>query len=256
MSRRDTSGRVSAVSGWAEAERILALELYVTDGPIGRGHPKVRALSDELKLLALHPEAGTRTNFRNPNGVAMKLANFAAIDPHGKAGLSGCSIGDRETWAKYATDADLLHAEAGRIRSAGRTALLGSPGEPAPGGPSEPRLSAVEPSRRALLAQRFSQWTAARGHEIERRSYQVGATTLHVDLYDTSTSTTWEVVGVAGRSTIRSAIGTLIDLSRFDPAGRLGVVLPWAPTEDLQTLLRSIDVQLALPIDELEFEIR
>lgn len=146
MSRRDTSGRVSAVSGWAEAERILALELYVTDGPIGRGHPKVRALSDELKLLALHPEAGTRTNFRNPNGVAMKLANFAAIDPHGKAGLSGCSIGDRETWAKYATDADLLHAEAGRIRSAGRTALLGSPGEPAPGGPSEPRLSAVEPS--------------------------------------------------------------------------------------------------------------
>ena len=39
-------------------------------------------LSHGLNALTLHPERPDAARFRNPNGVALKLANFAALDPN------------------------------------------------------------------------------------------------------------------------------------------------------------------------------
>lgn len=216
------------------------------------------ALSRELNVLALHPDAGTRDNFRNANGVAMKLANFAAIDPnHDGRGLTGFSAGDLETWREYATDTDLLDREATRIRAAHEVAASTSNDSHEAVSSASMSLGSGEGSmsRRAQLLQRFSAWLLGQGHHVDQRSYPIGTSSLEVELYDLNTGTTWEVVGSVSRTAIRSAIGTLIDLGRFDPAGRLGLVLPWAPSDDLQMLLRAASVSCAVPLDADTFEI-
>lgn len=130
-------------SGWTEEERILALDLYLRRGLVGRTDRAVVALSEELNRRAFHPDAGTRENFRNPNGVALKLANFAAIDPsYLGAGMSRHSAGDEETWAEYAGDIDLVRQAVVEIRSTGA-----STPQPNPTGD-------VQPVRRAVEAQR------------------------------------------------------------------------------------------------------
>lgn len=66
-------------------ELILALDLYFRHSDArGRGdHPEVVALSDLLNQLPIHPVADREADFRNPNGVAMKLGNFQALDREG-----------------------------------------------------------------------------------------------------------------------------------------------------------------------------
>jgi 5-methylcytosine-specific restriction protein A len=67
---------------WQRDELILALDLYVR---LGKRIPddterEVVDLSDLLNRLPIHPIRPDVAKFRNPNGVALKLANFRAID--------------------------------------------------------------------------------------------------------------------------------------------------------------------------------
>ncbi len=63
---------------WERDELILALDLYfrlerrVPDD----GDPEVIALSELLNALPIHSDRPHTQRFRNPNGVALKLANF------------------------------------------------------------------------------------------------------------------------------------------------------------------------------------
>jgi 5-methylcytosine-specific restriction enzyme A len=110
------SNAAETSSGWTAEERVLALHLYLTRGTLNRAHPAVIALSDELNRRAFHSDAGTRPNFRNPSGVVLKLANFAALDPgYGGAGMSRTSLGDVETWATYSGDFDVLPQQCRKI---------------------------------------------------------------------------------------------------------------------------------------------
>lgn len=60
--------------------------------------------------------------FRNPNGVAMKLANYAALDPsYPGAGLDAGGRRDAEIWDRYANHPEELKRLAALIR-AGATA--------------------------------------------------------------------------------------------------------------------------------------
>ena len=71
---------------WTREELMLALDLYLKVGQRGREHPEVIALSVLLRALA---DPGMAANYRNPNSVAMKLANFASVDPsHPGRGLT------------------------------------------------------------------------------------------------------------------------------------------------------------------------
>jgi 5-methylcytosine-specific restriction enzyme A len=104
---------------WAWDELILALELYLRAGLLDDKHPEVMELSRVLNELPLHTVRPDAEKFRNPNGVALKLANFAAIDPaYPGTGLTGSGKRDREVWNRYADDTDTLAGLAADLRAA------------------------------------------------------------------------------------------------------------------------------------------
>lgn len=65
---------------WTRDELILALALYLRfDGnPPGKASPEIIELSALLNRIVGDQKA---TDYRNPNGVYMKLMNFRRFDP-------------------------------------------------------------------------------------------------------------------------------------------------------------------------------
>lgn len=104
---------------WSRDELILALDLYVRHRPKfpDDKHPDVLALSRLLNRLAAITDAGGNRDFRNANGVSMKLQNFRRLDPtqEGK-GLPGGGKGEKDVWAVFADDPKRLQATAAAIR--------------------------------------------------------------------------------------------------------------------------------------------
>ena len=89
--------RVARNPPWSTDEIVLALALYFEHGSLDDTDPRVIELSSILN--ALPHIAGDASTFRNPNGVAMKLANFLALDPdYEGAGLTSGSRRDAEVW--------------------------------------------------------------------------------------------------------------------------------------------------------------
>ncbi|TAU43625.1 HNH endonuclease (plasmid) [Rhizobium ruizarguesonis] len=87
---------------WTWDETLLALDLLYRNGaPLDRSHADVRCLSDALRAAEIYPAAGRKDNFRNPDGVALKLQNLlSATDP--TRGLSS-SKRDRAVVAEFPT---------------------------------------------------------------------------------------------------------------------------------------------------------
>ena len=82
---------------WSVPELALALDLYKRQGQLGDGDSRVVELSHVLNALPRPPGERVSGTFRNPNGVAMKLGNFARLDPsHAGVGLSRGSHRDEE----------------------------------------------------------------------------------------------------------------------------------------------------------------
>lgn len=104
---------------WSRDELILALELYFRE-PSARGsktHPEVQELSNILKLLPIHCGHDLDEDFRNPNGVGMKLSNFLRFDPsyEGK-GLRRGSRLEEEVWNTFSCDLQRLNSVSAAIR--------------------------------------------------------------------------------------------------------------------------------------------
>ncbi|MFG6157619.1 HNH endonuclease [Halomonas sp. 1390] len=78
---------------WTDHERLLALSLYcrLTFGQLHSGRPEVVGLAERLE--------------RSASSVAMKLTNYASLDPEvlalGKKGLPGASQKDRLLWQRF-----------------------------------------------------------------------------------------------------------------------------------------------------------
>jgi hypothetical protein len=260
-----------AASTWAPEERILALDLYLRQGLLDDSAPKVMALSAELRAGAFHPDAGTRADFRNPNGVALKLANFAAIDPgYPGTGMPAFSIGDEQTWEEYAGDADLLAEAVAAIRVGTR----------APGLPQEldsdraPIRRPVEEQHtgtyvagateattatraEADLVLRFADWLRASGAEVSSHHYPATRPPLRNDLADDTGRRLWEAKASVSRSDIRMAVGQLLDYQRLEreDGWSLGVLLPREPSADLAAFLATIPAAIARPSEETGFTI-
>jgi 5-methylcytosine-specific restriction protein A len=244
---------------WTPEERALALQLYLRHGMLNKTHPLVAQLSEELNERAFHPEAGTRSDFRNPAGVALKLANFAALDPsYPGAGMSRTSAGDLQTWDEYSGDEDALDTYAAVIRSSSDAAA------PVAAAPVERRelernltrtytvagrLADVEAERReAALVDAFATWLKSSGTDTSSHHYAVGASKLRCDLFDEDAEVIWEAKAEVGRFAVRLAIGQLLDYRRFEPDGvRLGVLLPRRPSDDLLALIGSVPAIAAWP---------
>ncbi len=94
---------------WSREQLILAFDLYCRT-PFGKLH------SNNPKIMELAKTIG-----RTPGALAMKLVNFASLDPIQKArgikGLKNVSRADREVWSTYTGQwSDFVH-DVSRIRS-------------------------------------------------------------------------------------------------------------------------------------------
>lgn len=112
---------------WATDELILALEVYLRQ----RGHipsprdAEIVELSDLLNGLPIHAVRPDLEKFRNPNGVVLKITNFAALDrQYPGVGMSRGSRLDAVVWDRYSGDQDQLRQVADAIRGAAESSIL------------------------------------------------------------------------------------------------------------------------------------
>jgi 5-methylcytosine-specific restriction protein A len=107
---------------WTRDELILALDLYRQYGgnPPGKSSKEVVALSKLLNKMSVHLSNGN-ADFRNPNGVYMKVMNFRRFDPlylsQGKKGLERGGKLEADIWNKFADQQSLLADTAAAIRA-------------------------------------------------------------------------------------------------------------------------------------------
>lgn len=89
---------------WKREELILALDLYLQldSRELYATNIRIIELSIILNKLDIHESVSEYKNFRSPNAVAMKLNNFASLDPEisGK-GLTSYSKLDKELWNHF-----------------------------------------------------------------------------------------------------------------------------------------------------------
>lgn len=102
---------------WSEEELILALDFYVRLGAKGASDPAVAELSSFLNKLPVHADRPDAERFRNPNGVALKLANFQALDPrYGGTGMQHGARLDAVIWDRFSSNLEELASAAQVIR--------------------------------------------------------------------------------------------------------------------------------------------
>uniref|UniRef100_E6QTZ9 Putative restriction endonuclease n=1 Tax=mine drainage metagenome TaxID=410659 RepID=E6QTZ9_9ZZZZ len=92
---------------WTKEELRLALALYC-QMPFGKMH------SRNPEIIRLAQQIG-----RTPSAVAMKLVNFASLDPQitnsGRVGLGNASALDREVWGEFQKDWEGQLVEASKV---------------------------------------------------------------------------------------------------------------------------------------------
>ena len=77
----------------------------------------VQQLSALLNSLPIHTVRPDLERFRNPNGVSLKLANFAALDPqYPGVGMRAGSRLDAQVWDRFASYPDELTRIVAAIR--------------------------------------------------------------------------------------------------------------------------------------------
>jgi 5-methylcytosine-specific restriction enzyme A len=106
---------------WSRDELILALDLYVQfkGNPPGKASQGVVNLSNILNQMGAQITDHT-AEFRNPNGVYMKIMNFRRFDPlyvaQGKKGLERGGKLEEDVWSEFADDPARLSRTASAIR--------------------------------------------------------------------------------------------------------------------------------------------
>jgi 5-methylcytosine-specific restriction protein A len=111
---------------WTRDELLLALNLYLRCGrkQLDASHPDVIQLSNLLNQLPIHEPALRKTDFRNPQGVSMKLGNFLSLDPEYKGtGLHRIGKLDRMVWEEFSNDANILNQIATSIDKWGKSLI-------------------------------------------------------------------------------------------------------------------------------------
>lgn len=134
---------MSKREGWSREQLIVALKLYC-EIPFGKMHSRNPEIIYYAKLI-----------HRTPSALAMKLTNFASLDPEirssGRRGLTGASQTDRDIWEEMTSDWPKLAREITNVES--------DLGEPLPRGiESEQQTeSYVGRTRKAVVDARVGQ---------------------------------------------------------------------------------------------------
>ncbi len=272
---------------WAAEEIILALDVYLTHGLLDDLDAPVIRLSDDLNALDIHPERPDAERWRNPNGAAMKLGNFAHFDPaYPGQGLDAGSRLDRRVWDRLSPYPDLVGRLANQIRAGSRVDLdtlplaaetdaqVGSPG-PAPStrvtaitAPVEGHHSLgkyeVSPSGEPRFAERleqplvesFCQFLVEGGYEHGRVLYSLDGVIYATDLVVRANSVLFEAKYRTGRGSIRMAVGQVKDYDYMQQQAEgngfavLALLLGGRPTESALGYLRREGIGAAWPIED------
>jgi hypothetical protein len=96
-----------ATSRWSREETLAALHVYfqLPFGQLHQRNPRIRQLAQWID--------------RTPGSVALKLVNFASLDPQvrasGRSGMSNTSQLDKRIWGELNVEWDLVAVEAARL---------------------------------------------------------------------------------------------------------------------------------------------
>jgi 5-methylcytosine-specific restriction protein A len=104
---------------WTRDELILALDLFMDAQrkQLDSKDLRVIELSKLLNRLPLHEGQPRGSDFRNANGVSMKLGNFLRIDPsYSGKGLARGNKLEQEVWDEFADDRYRLRRVAANLR--------------------------------------------------------------------------------------------------------------------------------------------
>ena len=103
---------------WSKDELTLALDLYFKIGASYKTHTDVIHLSGVLNQLFDSTGEPDAFRFRNPNGVAMKLGNFASLDGnYSGSGLSHRNKLEQVVWDEYSDKRNELELAVASIKS-------------------------------------------------------------------------------------------------------------------------------------------
>jgi hypothetical protein len=119
---------------WTREEIILAMDLYVSVGGLtggsvpGSTSRTVTELSAQLKQLGAYPPEVQDEDYRNTNGVYLKLMNLRSVQTEGAHGMDRRGQRDAAVWREFADDLPRLHAEAATIRARLQEGAIGGAG--------------------------------------------------------------------------------------------------------------------------------
>lgn len=264
---------------WTRDEVILALDLFVQAGSLnggslpGKKDPRVLELSGLLQSLPVYPRSRRGLKFRNPAGVALKLANFRAVERDTKLtlgfpqaerlprGMSSSNAMDREVFEDlFERDFRGLSEAAQAIRASADQYDDAVPAVVAESCPVESAATASYETAGTTggtavraehgLVARYTAWLAGTGIESVARLYRVPALALPLrcDVFLTEKNVLIEAKSSCRRESIRMAIGQLLDYRRYEKTQpELAVLLPSEPNADIRELLVSLDIAWIWP---------
>lgn len=269
---------------WHRDEIILALDLYVrSDCPGGGTLPlkdddSVVEVSRRMNALPIWGASERADTFRNPAGVALKLANFRAIErdvaiQNGwpgaddlPSGMASYSRLDRIVfeeyfgrWADVRLEAEAIWEAAGFARASivrdERGTYMVARDAPIDGGGIAEYESVAGPGgtrsrSEAALVSSYGEFLTDRGHTVSGRHYLVEGESrpLRADLLVKDLNVLVEAKSSDARYAIRMAIGQLHDYRRFESsAPELAVLVPKEPVRDLRRLLDGLTIGCVWP---------
>lgn len=272
---------------WHRDEVILALDLFLRSGCLGGGtlplkdDAAVIEVSRRMNALPIWGQAERADTFRNPAGVALKLANFRAIErdlalerrlPGAKdlpSGMASYSRLDRiifeeyfGRWEDVRLEAEAIWEAAGFARASlvrdERGAYLVARDAPIDGGGVAEYESVAGPGGRrsrgeAALVSSYGEFMTGLGHTVSGRHYLAEGESrpLRADLLVKDLNVLIEAKGSDARYAIRMAIGQLHDYRRFEPTTpELAVLVPKEPMRDLRQLLDGLTIGCVWPRGE------
>lgn len=268
---------------WHRDEIILALDVYVRHGCLGGGQlpgktdPAVIELSELMNALPIWTPEQRAQTFRNPAGVALKLANFRAVEravslahqtpgaaslPRGMASFSSL---DRVVYEEYLGRWQDLRFEAEAISWAAESLApivaaedgadyVAFDASPEGGGVSEYEVSIAAGGRRSRaesdLVSAYGAYMSARGHDVTGRHYRSAAESrpLRADLMVRDLNVLVEAKATEARHAVRMAVGQLFDYRRYENSRPdLAVLVPREPVRDLTALLSGLAIACVWP---------
>jgi hypothetical protein len=264
----------AASPDWTREEDVLALDLFVRAGALnggplpGKTHSEVVALSERLRDLPVHDSALRGEGFRNPAGVALKLANFRATDrdvklargvigaenlPKGMASYGAMDLAvfedylDRDFQGLREDALAILATTATFEETVTTPAVEDHSLESNDGATYEAVGTEGGPRSRSeqALVLRYGEWMESQGISVVARWYRIPgvARPLRCDAFVPTRNVLVEAKGSDARASVRMAVGQLLDYRRFEKSvPDLALLLPHEPSRDIRDFLIAVGV--------------